>query len=122
MNTPNIDVDAFARQWIAAWNAHDLEQTLAMFSEDVVFTSPFIVELLGREDGTVVGKAALRDYWGTALARLPELHFELEAVYPGHGSVVITFVNERGRRSADTLFFDAAGLVCRGHGHHLPHD
>ena len=34
------DPQAFAEDWVAAWNAHDLERVLAHYAEDVVFVSP----------------------------------------------------------------------------------
>ncbi len=35
----NVDYDAFAIEWEAAWNAHDLNRILAHYAEDVVFRS-----------------------------------------------------------------------------------
>jgi ketosteroid isomerase-like protein len=30
----------FARQWLDAWNSHDLEAILSHFRDDAVFSSP----------------------------------------------------------------------------------
>jgi ketosteroid isomerase-like protein len=32
--------DAFAEDWIAAWNAHDLDRVLSHYADDIVFLSP----------------------------------------------------------------------------------
>ena len=38
---------AFARDWVAAWNSHDLDRILSHYAEDVEFRSPFVVALTG---------------------------------------------------------------------------
>lgn len=65
----------FAREWVEAWNAHDLDRIMAHYDDDVVFTSPFVAEVAGRADGTIEGAASLRPYFTAALARSPDLHF-----------------------------------------------
>lgn len=67
---------AFARQWIAAWNRRDVEAVLAHFAADAVFISPKAEQIVG--NGRIEGKAALRAYWNQALERIRGLHFELE--------------------------------------------
>ncbi len=116
MSTP--EPGAFAQAWSAAWNRRDVEAVLAHFHDDVVFTSPVAAELLPGATGVVQGKAALREYWTTALAALPELHFEVLGVYRGQGVLVINYRNERGRLVNEVLEFDA-GRVRRGHGTYL---
>jgi ketosteroid isomerase-like protein len=106
---------AFAKAWEAAWNAHDLEAVLALFAEDVVFTSPLAKSLAGHEDGIVRGKAALRAYWAAGLAKLPDLHFEVTWVSEGVDLLVIGFRNERGVDRCEVLKF-ADGLIVEGHG------
>lgn len=58
--------DAFAREWVQAWNRRDLESLLACFAEDVEFRSPLAAKLLGEPSGTVHGKANLREYFTKA--------------------------------------------------------
>ena len=62
-----LDLAGFAREWLTAWNAHDLERILAHYSEDVELTSPFVAKLTGRSEGVLRGKAALRDYFARGL-------------------------------------------------------
>ena len=108
---------AFASAWAAAWNAHDLDAVLALFAEDVVFTSPLARSLAGRSDGIVRGKAALRAYWAAGLAKLPDLRFEVTSLSEGIDLLVIGFRNERGEDRLEILKF-ADGLVVEGHGTH----
>jgi hypothetical protein len=109
---------AFAEQWSSAWNHRDVDAVLAHFHDDVVFTSPVAAELAPGTAGVVRGKAALRDYWTTALAALPELHFDVVGVYRGQSVLVINYRNERGRLVNEVLEFDGP-RVRRGHGTYL---
>lgn len=115
---PTPDKDDFAQAWVRAWNAHDVEAVLAHFHDDVVFTSPVAARLLPETGGVVRGKPALRDYWVTALGVLPDLHFELVAVYAGISTLVINYRNHRGQLVNEVLAFDG-DLVREGHGTYL---
>lgn len=108
----------FARAWIDAWNAHDLERVLAHFHEDCVFASPRVTTVMGDPSGTVRGRDALRTYWSRALALAPELRFELDRVLVGVGSLVIAYRNHRGEHCAEWLRLDADGWVIEGRAHY----
>ena len=116
---PTPDPTTFAEQWVAAWNAHDVEAVLAHFADDVLFTSPVATRVLPETGGVVRGKDALRHYWTTALAAVPDLHFEVIGVYRGESTLVINYRNERGGLVNEVLTFDADGLVREGHGTYL---
>jgi ketosteroid isomerase-like protein len=118
MALPTPDPTTFADEWVRGWNAHDVEAVLAHFHDDVVFTSPVAARLLPETAGVVRGKAALRDYWATALKLLPDLHFELIGVYRGVSLLVINYRNERGGLVNEVLKFDG-DLVREGHGTYL---
>lgn len=115
---PTPDKDAFSREWLIAWNSHDVEAVLEHFHDDVVFSSPVAGRLLPETGGVVRGKQALRDYWTTALAKLPDLHFECVAVYQGESLLVINYRNQRGQLVNEVLAFDG-DLVREGHGTYL---
>ena len=112
---------AFAKDWLAAWNAHDLDALLAHFTDDVVFTSPVAVQLLTDSDGVIRGKQALRAYWTEGLRRIPDLRFELVGVYAGIGAIVINYRNHKGGLVNEVLLFDGP-LVREGHGTYLGND
>lgn len=115
---PTPDPAAFADEWVRAWNAHDVEVVLAHFSDDVVFSSPVAARMLPHTGGVVRGKDALRDYWVTALGKLPGLHFEMLGVYRGESLLVIHYRNERGGLVNEVLTFDG-DLISEGHGTYL---
>ncbi|MEE6170246.1 MULTISPECIES: nuclear transport factor 2 family protein [unclassified Mycolicibacterium] len=115
---PTPQPRAFADAWVTAWNAHDVEAVLAHFHDDVVFSSPVAARVVPESRGVVRGKAALRDYWTTALAGMPDLHFDVFAVYRGESSLVINYRNQRGGLVNEVLIFDGE-LVREGHGTYL---
>jgi len=116
---PTPDPDSFAEEWVRGWNAHDIEAVLDHFSDDVVFTSPVAARVVPSSGGVVRGKAALRDYWTTALSQQADLHFEVIGVYSGESTLVINYRNHRGQLVNEVLTFDDDGLVREGHGTYL---
>jgi ketosteroid isomerase-like protein len=112
-----MDIDAAERHaegWLAAWNAHDLDGVLALFADEVVFTSPLAADLLGISDGTVQGKDALRSYWEVGLSKNPDLHFERVDVLAGVDTLTVLYRNQRGRLVTEMLRIRGDGLVDRG--------
>lgn len=101
---------AFAADWIAAWNAHDLERILDHYADDVEFASPYVVQIGGEPSGRLTGKQALRSYWAKGLAMLPDLHFTLIETLVGIGAVTLVYRGHRGS-VAETFHFDDAGRV-----------
>lgn len=102
---------AFAAEWIAAWNSHDLDRILSHYAEGIVFLSPGAQKLVG--DGRVIGLPALRFYWGLALARQPELKFDFVDVLTGHECLTILYRNHRGQQAGETFECDRDGKVIR---------
>jgi len=108
----------FAHDWIEAWNAHDLERILAHYSNDFEMSSPAIAELMHEPSGTLRGKDVIRTYWARALARHPDLHFELVHTLAGASSVTIVYRGHRGV-SAEVFWFNADNVVSRAAAHYL---
>jgi uncharacterized protein (TIGR02246 family) len=109
---------SLAESWIAAWNSHDLERVLALFTDDVVFTSPKAVAIMGRD--TVTGKAELRAYWTVGLARAQGLRFRLRELIADaeRRSLAIVYdaeVNGQPYQAVELLHLHASGRFCRGH-------
>jgi predicted ester cyclase len=103
----------FANQWIAAWNAHNLELILSHYEETVELTSPVAAQLLGKPGGQVSGKANLRAYFQRGLQAYPDLHFQLENVFWGVNSVVLCYANQKGTRTAEFMELSSTGKVAR---------
>jgi hypothetical protein len=112
----------FARQWVDAWNAHDLDGVLAHFTDDAEFASPVAAQLLPETRGVLRGKDAIRAYWAIGLERIPDLHFEVVDVYTGMDVVVIHYRNHVGGLVNEVLHVNEDGLVMRGFGTYLVAD
>ena len=108
-----MDAKEFAREWVEAWNAHDLDRIVTHYATDVVLTSPVAARITGEASGVARGKDALREYFGKGLAMFPELHFRLLEVLEGMQSVVLYYENQRGTRTAEYMEMDAEGKITR---------
>ncbi|WP_339950881.1 nuclear transport factor 2 family protein [uncultured Albimonas sp.] len=108
--------EAFAARWQADWNSHDLDRILAHYAPEVVFRSRKALALTG--EGEIHGIEALRAYWAAALARQPDLAFEVTRVYAGHGMLAIAYRNHRGVEALETLRLDPEGRVVEASACH----
>jgi ketosteroid isomerase-like protein len=102
---------AFAAEWIAAWNSHDLDRILSRYAADIVLLSPFAQKLVG--NGRIVGLPALRAYWTQGLKAQPDLKFDLVDMRMGHECLTILYRNHRGQQGAETFEFETGGKVVR---------
>lgn len=106
-------VDRIAREWVSAWNSHDLERILEHYDDNVVLISPIAAKLLGN-DGVVRGKPALREYFRRGLEAYPELRFELIDVLWGMETIVLYYRNQvRGTKTAEVMELSAGGKIRR---------
>ena len=106
--------ESFAREWVNAWNAHDLERIFSLYSDDFEMASPMIVERMKVSTGRLKGKIAVRPYWSQGLASMPNLRFELRGVMVGVDSMAVLYRNVTSARSVVELFeFDHRRLVVR---------
>ena len=107
------EAEAFAADWAAAWNDLAVERVLAHFDENISFTSPTAMAVVGV--ATVHGKQALRDYWNKAVARVGSLRFAVDRVlWDGTTrELAIIYVSEAGgrQRMSENLTFGPGGLV-----------
>jgi ketosteroid isomerase-like protein len=116
----NAHAIALAGDWLDAWNAHDLERILAHYAEDVEFTSPFAIRLTGAADGTVRGKAALREYFAAGLRAYPDLRFRMHHVCAGVGSFCVIYESVNALLAAEVFELNEAGEVVRVRAHYVP--
>ena len=113
-----VQAEEFAYEWISAWNAHDLDGILAHYHEDILFTSPFALELVGAPGGTVFGLPALRAYFARGLEAYPELHFEFRSALPGPGSIAMRYRSVGNRDAIEVVELEAGGKVRRSFVHY----
>ncbi len=111
---------AMARDWIDAWNAHDLDAVMTHYADSLEFVSPLVAQRLNRPDGTIRTKPELRDYFSQSLGPDSVLRFELQAVLVRVGSFTTCYTNHRGQSVAEIVFPDARGRIRRAYIHHAP--
>lgn len=107
---------AFAHQWAVEWNKRDVMAVLNRFADDVHFTSPLAHQLMG--NATVVGKAALAEYWHQALAQIQSLLFTVDSVVfdPQTQCLAILYISQtetRTVRAAEMMQFDHDGKITK---------
>ena len=110
----------FSREWVEAWNSHDLDRIMSHYAKDFEMTSPFIATIMQEPSGTIMGKENVRAYWAKALKKIPDLNFKLIDVLVGLDSIIIYYYGVLGKRSAEVLFFDSSYKVKRGVAHYTP--
>lgn len=109
--------DHFAADWIASWNAHDLDRILSHYSEDFEMSSPLIIKVAGESSGTLKGKVAVGSYWAKALRLNPSLHFELVTTLWGVNSITLYYKSARGL-SAEVFHFNTEAKVAKAYAHY----
>jgi ketosteroid isomerase-like protein len=115
---PKTFAEHFAAEWIASWNAHDLSRILTHYSDDFEMSSPVIMQITGEASGKLKGKTAVSAYWRKALAKTPNLHFDLISILIGVDTVTLYYKSHRGL-SAEVFHFNAAGQVTEAFAHYV---
>jgi len=108
--------EAFARDWIAAWNRRDVDAVVAHYAADGRFTSPRAQERM--RTATVSGRDMLKAYWQGA-RKLPKLAFTLDRTLWDEARRELTVIytadfGERKIRAMETMAFGADGLIREG--------
>lgn len=106
------DAEAFANDWLSAWNDRDIDRILSHYADDIVFHSPRIALVLGSDARSVRGKKALQAYWTEALGKARKLFFDLDDVLVSSDAVTILYTNHREEKVAETFVFNEDGEVC----------
>ena len=103
----------FAQDWVDASNSHDLERILTHYDDEVLLVSPVALKLLSG-DGTVRGKAALREYFLRGIQAFPDLCFNLIDALWGVEAIVVYYINNvRGSKTAEVMLLNPAGKIRR---------
>ncbi|HEB77660.1 MAG TPA: nuclear transport factor 2 family protein [Methylothermaceae bacterium] len=106
----------FAKDWVDAWNAHDLEWILSHYADDIQVTSPIARQLTGTAE--IHGKKALREYFSVGLAHYPDLSFRLLNVFSGQDSIVLHYVNQNSVQAAEWMRLNEEGKVVEMIAHY----
>ena len=116
MNLDRAWAEAFAREWIEAWNARDIDRIVSHYTPDAAFISPVAESRVGSP--RVTGHQGLRAYWSGA-RRYTEFVFELEHTTwdEPNRELVITYrrvVDGVPSRASEFFRFAPSGLVSHG--------
>lgn len=111
----------FAKRYYEAWNARNLDQIIALYHEDIEFSSPYIAALGFAPDGVIHGRDMLKLYFQRALERAPDLTFTAEMIFVGARGHTLIYRNHRGERTAEHHEMDALGsLIVRAEATYEP--
>lgn len=103
---------AFAKEWIASWNSHNLDKILSHYSEDFSIESPLALKRLPETKGTVIGKENVRKYWALGLENNPTLKFELLDILIGVNSLTIYYINTAtNKKAVEVMSFNSNMIV-----------
>ena len=88
---------------------------LARFADNVEFTSPRALSIVGKV--RLTGKSELTEYWTRALAAIESLHFELDRVIVDGNRLAIVYtsgINGNRFRACELFTFNDSGRVAQG--------
>jgi hypothetical protein len=110
---PNLNI--FLRELIDAWNSHKLENILSHYSEDFELISPIIKKKLEIDDGTIRGKAKVRDWWQRVLNKVPDFTLELVdfAIASDSSIAMIARSSHNQKLVVSEYSFDDKGKILR---------
>ncbi len=114
--------DAFARDWVAGWNSHDIERILSHYAEDFEMRSPLIALRGFDPSGRLQGKQSVRAYWEPAVGPASTLHFEFLQAFVPVDRIAIHYRSNGsgGRLCVEVLQFNTDGEVIAGAAHYYP--
>jgi SnoaL-like domain len=116
-NFSQAEADAFARQWAAAWNSHDVDLIVGHYRHDIQYYSPFTARL--DASTPLSGRGELRRYVAAALERYPSVRLGPDlAVAPGAGSITIGYRSVDNLLATETLAIDDHGLITHARCHY----
>lgn len=85
---------SIAHRWFDAFNAHNLEQLLALYDDNAEHFSPKLKIRKPETDGLIKGKNALRDWWQDAFDRLPTLNYKVTSLTANENRVFMEYMRK----------------------------
>lgn len=112
-----IEANAFATNWIRAWNKKDVDAVLEHYVEDAKFISPKAASFVGNP--VIEGKRALSEYWRLAAKKIEKIEFKLDhIVWDSDSNDLIIFyeanLNGVCSRACEAMKFDSSGRQVSG--------
>ena len=112
-----VEANAFATNWIRAWNKKDVDAVLEHYVEDAKFISPKAATFVGNP--VIEGKRALSEYWYLAAKKIEKIEFKLDhIVWHSYSNDLIIFyeanLNGVRSRACEAMKFDSSGRQLSG--------
>lgn len=85
---------SIAYRWFDAFNRHNLEQLLSLYSDDAIHYSPKLKIRQPETEGYIRGKDALRSWWQDAFDRLPQLHYSVTTLTANDDRVFMEYIRQ----------------------------
>lgn len=95
-----------------------MEDILTHYSDDIEITTPMIAQATGGVESSLKGKEAVRNYWGRALEKFPDLHFELIHSTAGIDSVALFYRSIMDKHAVEVMFFNEEGKINKMYAHY----
>ena len=91
---PENENIAIARKWFDAFNEHNLEKLLALYSDTAQHYSPKLKTRKPETNGLITGKAALSAWWQDSFDRLPTLTYKPIHIIADDSTVFMEYVRQ----------------------------
>ena len=104
---------AHAEEWLAAWNAHDVEAITNCCADDVVLVASGIATSWSGRHGSLRGRRALGEHLTRQLELTPDLALTKEGVFVTPGGYALLCRREKGDRVIETVELDRNALAAR---------
>ena len=83
-----------ANQWIDAFNRHDLDALLSLYSDNAEHYSPKLKVRQPETRGIIKGKDKMRSWWQDSFERLPSLRYELIRLTSQKNRVFMEYIRQ----------------------------
>ena len=86
--------EQIALKWFEAFNEHNLENLLSLYSDNAQHFSPKLKIRQPETNGLIIGKNALRTWWADAFERLPNLHYKVTSLTANEQRVFMEYIRQ----------------------------
>ena len=83
---------SIAKNWLHAFNEHNLEELLSLYHDEAIHFSPKLKIRHPETDGFIKGKAAFREWWQDAFLRLPQLEYREQTITANDERVFMEYI------------------------------
>ena len=83
-----------ARNWLDAFNRHDIEKILELYDDQAEHYSPKLKLQSPETNGLIRGKDAMRAWWKDSFNRFPTLQYQVIQLTPFENRVFMEYVRK----------------------------